>query len=205
MITYEQRLDANLDWALREGSKHFERESAVHIALRNIVRRLNEIAIPYAVLGSMAMFFHGFRRYTESIDLLVTPEGRTTIYHELVGDGYVQLSNENEYLRDDEYDVKIKLFVTAPRAASGKLEVIELPWLEEASTLIDGIRCLQLLRLVELKLVIGMRGPRYLKELGDVQQLIETLDLREDFVSHLPPLMQEKYKELWLAVRTNPP
>src|SRR2546428_108131 len=37
MITYEQQLDGNIDWALREGSMHFERESAVHKTLRKII------------------------------------------------------------------------------------------------------------------------------------------------------------------------
>jgi hypothetical protein len=36
MITYEQRLNSNFDWALREGSMHFEKESAVHKTLRKI-------------------------------------------------------------------------------------------------------------------------------------------------------------------------
>jgi len=30
MVTYEQRLNNNLGWALREGSMHFEKDSAVH-------------------------------------------------------------------------------------------------------------------------------------------------------------------------------
>src|SRR5271155_3043211 len=36
MITYEQRLNSNFDWALREGSMHFEKESAVHMTLRRV-------------------------------------------------------------------------------------------------------------------------------------------------------------------------
>ena len=59
MITYEQKLDRDVRWALREGSMHFEKESAVHKTLRGIVRRLEEMHIPYAVGGGMAMFHHG--------------------------------------------------------------------------------------------------------------------------------------------------
>ena len=40
MITYEQQLDRNPDWALREGSLHFENDSAVHKTLRKIDREL---------------------------------------------------------------------------------------------------------------------------------------------------------------------
>ena len=34
MVVYEQLLNRDLDWALREGSMHFERDSAVHKTLR---------------------------------------------------------------------------------------------------------------------------------------------------------------------------
>ncbi len=58
MITYEQRLNRDLPWALREGSMHFEEESAVHKTMNRIIRRLEEMGIPYALAGAMAMFFH---------------------------------------------------------------------------------------------------------------------------------------------------
>jgi hypothetical protein len=74
MVTYERLLDADLNFALREGSMHFEEKNAVHKTLQRITRRLNELQIPYAVVGGMAMFAHGFRRFTEDVDLLVTRE-----------------------------------------------------------------------------------------------------------------------------------
>ena len=48
VTTYEQRLRADFDRALREGSMHFEEESAVQKSLRRIARRLDEIGVPYA-------------------------------------------------------------------------------------------------------------------------------------------------------------
>ena len=30
MITYEQLLDSDLEWALKEGSMHFEEKNSVH-------------------------------------------------------------------------------------------------------------------------------------------------------------------------------
>ena len=47
---------------------HFEKESAVHQALRKITRRLEELGISYAIVGGMAMFLHGYRRFTEDVD-----------------------------------------------------------------------------------------------------------------------------------------
>ena len=74
-IAYEQLLARQLQWALQEGSMHFEEKSAVHLTLRKITRRLHELSIPYAVAGGMALFFHGLRRFTEDVDILLTAQG----------------------------------------------------------------------------------------------------------------------------------
>ena len=46
MIAYEKQLDADLNWALKEGSLHFEEDSAVHKTLRAITKRLDDLGIP---------------------------------------------------------------------------------------------------------------------------------------------------------------
>src|SRR4051794_23227568 len=68
---YERRLNEDLGWALKEGSRHFEEKSAVHDALRRIAQRLDELGIPYAIAGGMALFMHGYRRMTDDVDILV--------------------------------------------------------------------------------------------------------------------------------------
>ncbi len=45
LVTYEQRLDNDLGWALREESTHFGKASAVHQILQRIARRLEEIGV----------------------------------------------------------------------------------------------------------------------------------------------------------------
>src|SRR5207247_2654039 len=67
--TYEVRLDANRRWALSEGSRHFEENSSVFKALRRITARLEDLGISYAVVGGMALFRHGLRRFTEDVDI----------------------------------------------------------------------------------------------------------------------------------------
>src|SRR5205809_6795484 len=112
MVTYESLLDADLEFALREGSMHFEENNAVHKTLRNVTRRLNDLGIPYAVVGGMAMFAHGFRRFTEDVDLLVTPEGMKRVREELEGLGYVQPAGTSTKLRDTDTKVKIEFLIT---------------------------------------------------------------------------------------------
>jgi hypothetical protein len=204
MITYEQRLNANLNWALQEGSMHFENESAVHKTLRKITRRLDELKIPYAVVGGMAMFFHGYRRFTEDVDLLVTREGLAEIHRRLEGLGYYPPFAGSKHLRDAEYGVKVEFRVTGDFPGDGKPKALAFPNPDEVAVEIDGVRCLQLPRLIDLKLASGMTNPGRLKDLGDVQQLIKTLDLAEGLAEQLHPFVRDKYRELWTAVRNNP-
>ena len=205
MVTYEQQLNRDVRWAFKEGSMHFEKESAVHKTLSRIARRLDELGIPYAVVGGMALFFHGFRRFTEDVDILVTREGLQEIHKRLEGLGYLPLFTGSKNLRDTETGVRIEFLVTGDYPGDGLPKPVAFPDPAGASVEVDNIRFLQLPRLIDLKLASGMTNPRRARDLADVQQLMEALDLPEDFVSQLSPFVQEKYKEIWTLIHTNPP
>ena len=204
MVTYEQLLDRDLDWALREGSMHFEEKSAVHKALRKITRRLEELGVSYAVVGGMAMFLHGYRRFTEDVDLLVTREGLAEVHRRLEGLGYVPPFSGSKQLRDTEDGVRIEFLVTGDYPGDGKPKPVAFPDPAEASVELKGMRCLALPQLMELKLASGMTSPGRLKDLADVQELIRTLHLTEELADQLNPYVQQKYRELWAAVQNTP-
>ena len=58
MLTYEEHLSHDVDWALKEGSMHFGDESAVHKTLRKLAQRLEQEGVSYALAGGMALFLH---------------------------------------------------------------------------------------------------------------------------------------------------
>jgi hypothetical protein len=205
MVAYEQLLDRNLDWALREGSMHFEQESAVHKTLRKVTKRLNELGIPYAVVGGMAMFFHGYRRFTEDVDLLVTREGLAEIHRQLEGLGYVPPFAGSKQLRDAESGVRIEFLVTGEYPGDGRPKPVAFPEPTVSSVEAEGIHFLRLPALIELKLASGLSNPRRAKDLVDVQEMIDVLGLPQEFASQLHPSVQDKFKELWAVVHTNPP
>ncbi len=153
MITYEQRLSQDRLWALREGSMHFENESAVHKALNQLVCRLEELDIPYAVVGGMALYFHGLRRFTEDVDILVTPNGLRRLHEALDGLEYVPLFPGSKNLRDVASGVKIEFLVTGDFPGDDKPKPVSFPDPQNVATLIDGMRFLELPKLIELKLV----------------------------------------------------
>ena len=204
MVNYEQLLDRDFEWALREGSMHFEEKNAVHNALRKVTRRLDELGIPYAVAGAMALFFHGVRRFTDDVDILVSPEGLKELHRHLEGLGYVSPFTGSKNLRDAEYGVKIEFLVQGDYPGDGKPKPVAFPDPAEAGVVINGIRFLQLAKLIELKLASGMTNPGRLKDLGDVQEMIRILELPEEFAEQLNPFVQAKYRELWTAVRNSP-
>jgi hypothetical protein len=205
VITYEQRLSRNLDWALREGSMHFDKENAVHQTLRRITKRLDELGVPYALVGGMAMFFHGYRRFTEDVDLLVTPEGLVEVHRRLEGLGYLPPFAGSKHLRDTESGVRIEFLVAGEYPGDGKPKPVVFPNPEEARVSIDGVPCLELAKLIELKLASGMTNPGRLKDLADVQELIRVLNLPADLANRLNAFVRDKYQELWAGVQGEQP
>jgi hypothetical protein len=203
MVTYEQQLNRNPHWALQEGSRHFEKESAVHQALRKVTRRLQELGIPYAIVGGMAMFLHGYRRFTEDVDLLVTRAGLAQVHEHLEGLGYVAPFAGSKQLRDAENGVRIEFLVTGEYPGDGKPKPVAFPDPAAVSVEIDGVHCLELTRLLELKLASGMTNPGRLKDLADVQELIRVLALPAELAEQLNPFVRVKYTELWTAARTD--
>jgi hypothetical protein len=205
MIVYEQILDQDARRALLEGSRHFEKGSAVHETLRKITRRLDELGIPYALAGSMAMFLHGYRRFTEDVAILVTRESLQKIHEELEGRGYLPPFAGSKNLRDTEYGVRVEFLVTGDYPGDGKPKPIAFPDPAAVSVEIDNIRLLNREKLVELKLASGLTNPLRLKDIVDVQEMIRVLKLPADFADRLDPFVQDKYRELWNLLASQPP
>jgi hypothetical protein len=206
MLTYEAQLARDLDYGFREGSMHFDEKSAVHKSLHKITSRLKELNIPYAVVGGMALFSHGVRRFTEDVDLLLTPEGLAAVHRELDGLGYTPPFKGSKQLRDAETGVRIEFLVTGQFPGDGKEKPVAFPDPANVGTEINGIQFLRLENLIELKLASGMTGGvGRLKDLADVVAIIKELKLRADFAGKLNPYTQEKFMELWNGIASSTP
>ena len=204
MRSYEKELDQDPERALRQGSLHFDEKSAVHDALRGIVQRLNELKIPFAIVGGMAMFHHGFRRFTDDVDILVTPEGLAVVHRELEGLGYVPPFPGSKQLRDVSHGVRIEFLQAGQFPGDGKPKPVAFPDPAGEAIDVNGIPILNLPRLIELKLASGMTNAGRLKDLADVQELIRALKLPADFVTQLNPYVRPKFTELWNAIQAAP-
>jgi hypothetical protein len=203
VVAYEERLNADRRWALREGSMHFEKESAVFRTMREIARRLDEIGVEYAVCGGMALFQHGYRRFTEDVDILVTPDGLKTLHQRLEGLGYLPLYAGGRHLRDTDTGVKIEFLVTGGYPGDGKPKPVTFPDPAEVSIDLDGIKCLSLPTLVQLKLASGTAAWR-MKDLADVQEIIRIFALPESFAEQVDPFVRDSFRTLWSQVYSAP-
>jgi hypothetical protein len=204
IVAYEERLNRDISWALREGSMHFEKESAVHKSLQRIARRLDELGIPYAVVGGMAIFLHGYRRFTEDVVILVTKESLATIHERLEGLGYLPPFAGSKNLRDTESGVRIEFLVAGGYPGDGKPKPVTFPDPAAVATESDGVRVVNLPTLVQLKLA-SSTGVGRRKDLGDVQELIRVLALPDTFGDQLDESVRPLYHELWAELQGLPP
>jgi hypothetical protein len=175
-------------------------EAKVHQALHRIAGKLEELKIPYAVAGGMALNAHGFRRATVDVDVLVSQEGLQAVHAALEGLGYLPPFTGSKHLRDVESSVRVEFLVAGQFPGDGKPKPVAFPDPATVGVEIDGIRYLNLETLIELKLASGMTNEGRLKDLGDVQELIRTLQLGRDFGLRIHEYVRDKYYALWDAV-----
>src|ERR1041385_7709904 len=71
-----------------EGLRYFMGEGTLNKTLVRLSKDLEEHGIDYAVIGAVALLAHGYPRFTEDIDLVMTADGLRQFHEELVGLGY---------------------------------------------------------------------------------------------------------------------
>lgn len=198
VIPYEQRLDEDWGRALSEGSRYFEEKSAVQDTLRRLVRRLDALNVAYAVVGGLALYRHGYRRFTDDVDLLVTADGLKLIHDRLEGLGYVPPFAGSKQLRDADNGVRIEFLVTGGFPGDGKPKPVAFPNPADVSIESDGVKYINLPTLIDLKLASGMTGGLHRgKDLIDVVELIKTVKLPAELAEQLNPYVRDRYIEMW--------
>jgi hypothetical protein len=92
--------------------------------------------------------------------------------------------------------VRIEFRVAREHPGDGKPKAVAFPDPSAYAIEVEGIRILELPRLIELKLASGMTAPDRLRDLADVQELIRSEKLDESFARKLDPSVREKFVEL---------
>lgn len=202
VVDYEKRLADDLTWAYGEAGMFFDQHGAIHATIVAITRKLDELGIPYAVVGGMAMFAHGYRRFTEDVDLLIPPEGLARLHESVDGLGYVPAFPGSRNLRDAATGVRIEFLLSGEFPGDGKPKPVAFPHPAANCIERDGVRYLNIEKLVELKLASGLSSPGRLRDLADVQELIRALRLPFDLP--LDPSVLPEYQRLWRSIEETP-
>jgi len=187
--------------AYQEGLRFFMGEGVLNETLRRVARDLENRGIDYSLIDAVALNNYGYRRFTEDIDLLLTREGLEKFQKELVGRGYrPAFEGATKKFRTTEENVTVEIITSGEFPGDGKPKPVVFPNPNEFSIEIDGIKTVNLEKLIELKLASGMTAPHRLKDLADVQEVIKIKNLQADFAGKLNPFVREKYLELQKAV-----
>jgi hypothetical protein len=184
---------------MAESGRFFEGESSLHETLRKLRAKLDELGIPYVVLGGIALTAHGYTRTTDDIDVLVTKADLKKIHSKLEGLGYKREFAGSKNIRDTSTNVKIEFVLTGDYPGSGKPQPVSFPNPADAEPVeVEGVKFVGLHPLIELKLASGMTGgPDRAKDLVDVQQLIKLLHLPRSVDKVLHEYVRGKYDQLW--------
>lgn len=187
--------------AYDEGRRFFMGKGTLNETLRRVAKDLEAREIDYSVIGAVALNNHGYRRFTEDIDLLLAKEGLEKFQSELVGLGYrPAFEGATKKFRTTAENVTIEIITSGEFPGDGKPKPVVFPNPNEHQIEIDGIKTLTLEKLIELKLASGMTAAHRLKDLADVQELIKLKSLSADYAEKLNPFVREKFLELQKAV-----
>jgi hypothetical protein len=206
MVTHPKNLERerSVPEVYAEGLRYFMGEGTLNKTLARLANDLEHRGIDYIVIGAIALLAHGYPRFTEDIDLVMTGEGLQKFHDELIGLGYThEFSGAKKRLCSMTDGVSIEVMTTGEFPGDGKPKPVSMPRPNEASIEIDGIKFVTLEKLIELKLASGISAPDRLKDLADVQELIKIKRLDADFAVKLDPYVRAKYLELEEAVRNS--
>lgn len=188
--------------AYQEGLRFFMGKGLLNNALRRVASDLEEHGIDYNVIGAVALNQHGYRRFTEDIDLLLTKNGLEKFRRELIGLGYrPAFEGATKKFRTANENVPIEIITTGEYPGDGLPKPVKFPDPSESCVVIDGVKTISLEKLIELKLASGMTAPDRLKDLADVQELIKTKSLDSSFALSLHSSVRERFLELQKAVQ----
>jgi hypothetical protein len=187
-----------------EGLRYFMGEGKLNNTLERLSLDLQEHGIDYMVIGAVALLAHGYPRFTEDIDLVMTAEGLEKFHAELVGLGYApSFPGARKRLRSTIDNVSIEVMLSGEYPGDGKPKPVRMPIPATSSEEIDGTKFVTLEKLIELKLASGISAGDRLKDLADVQELIKIKKLDATFAERLDPYVRTKFIELQSSVRSN--
>lgn len=160
------------------------------VSLHRLIKKLVKAKIPHAVMGGMAVWVHGYRRFTDDVDVLLTPEGLEAFRERFVPKNYEPVPGRNRRFLDRKNGVVVDLLVTGGFPGFRPDSPILFPDPAQVRQEIDKIFYIDLVTLIQLKL-----AARRHQDFADVVNLIAAHNLNESFLERLHPALRPDFIE----------
>ncbi len=149
-----------------------------------------DAAVPFRLVGGIAVVHHGYPRFTEAVDVLVASTPQATLDAKLAAHGFTRESRTR--LRHMATGVRVDLLIAGdPRPRAGD------PPYPDPSTMTPSPRDATVAGLAPL-LELKLRAHRH-QDLADVVALLELVDEGRyvELESQVAPELRPKLAELW--------
>lgn len=179
-------------------------QSPIHETMRRLAKAFQELDIPFAIAGAMAVNAHGQRRTTADVNALLRREDLSRFKQRWIGLGWVDLFEGSKGFKDTTNGVKVDVLIVGDFPGDGKLKPISFPPPESVRELRDeSLPYLNLKTLLTLKIASGMTAPHRLQDLADAIQLIRINAIPQEYANQLDPFVREKFIELWQSAQVS--
>jgi len=196
-----EQMQAAFEKALRTMDEFAAGRAPVQKAARKIARALDELRIPYAVAGALAVAANGLERQTVDVDVILTKEGLAAFKERWLGLGWVELFQGSKGMRDTEHGVKIDVLTTDEKPGDGRSCPFTFPDPgavgEQFGGIWSGMRMLDLRTLIELKLASWLTSPHRPRDMDDVIRLIKIHGLPRAYSGELHEYVRGEFDRLW--------
>jgi hypothetical protein len=192
---------SSLGLSLYELDQFFMEQGKIFQTLQRLSKCLPENGIDYAIVGGIALFYHGYKRSTQDINVLLTKPSLLEFQTKMIGRGFLPMfPGAQKTFRDTQTNIRIEFLIAGEFPGDGRPKPICFPEPNSASIEVDKLRIIDLKNLIELKLASGLSAPDRLKDLADVQELIRVLNLPESYGEQLDNSVCSEFHRLWQGV-----
>lgn len=163
--------------------------------------------IPHAIAGAVACNAYGHRRATEDVDVLINAETLPDVVGALGGAGWLaRYAGAKRSWRDSAARVDVDVLLSGEFPGDGLPKAVAFPRLGARPGFSwgatgGGVRVLDLVALIAIKLASAASAPHRLRDAADVAALIEVQALPREFAVELDVSVRPLFIKLWEDVQ----
>lgn len=168
--------------------------------LRAVAADLNESGVDFSVIGALAMFTHGYRRFTHDVDVLFAAADYARACEVLDRKGYQECFPGSRALQHASTGVRIDVYSVASLVQKSSVLACVEGFLS-SSVRRDGIPYVDLPTLLALKITLGESAPDKERHRADAQALMLHCLLPREYAENLPLELRSAFISLWEPLR----